>query len=445
MQFSSLNTSSNNNNYREQHYELQDTSLIDSLPSIPGFSSTTTTIQPSTMGISEISHNNRNQASLSTLSSEKSENLTSKNINIQRESKNSEKSKIDLNKSSNSTCNTIIMAIGSSLIQIGFLNQELPCKLIPAVIGRPKTSEKVLQNDEEEEEEFIGDEALSKKGILELSYPMENGKIWDWNDITKIWKFSVNSVLSNVNAPFEIILSIPEYLNRDDQDEIKRVFLNSFNISDISVILEPVSISNSLGKNSALIVDIGASGARISPVIEKQILSSCCTRFFFGGYHVDSFLSRLLQENGYNFTSSSEIQILKGIKEKYSYVATNYQNEIKLKLNQVITTFTMPDEQIVNLGIELFKCMEPFFNPSLIGIDEKGIHHQILITLMKCPVSSRRDLLSNIVIVGGTTKAKGFLPRFANELGKITPPGAAIKITAPPNRHVLSWIGANGR
>lgn len=36
-------------------------------------------------------------------------------------------------------------------------------------------------------ENYIGDEALSQRGILSLSHPLEHGIVTNWDDMEKIW------------------------------------------------------------------------------------------------------------------------------------------------------------------------------------------------------------------------------------------------------------------
>merc|ERR1712083_123214 len=36
-------------------------------------------------------------------------------------------------------------------------------------------------------ENYVGDEAMSKRGILSLRYPIEHGMVTNWEDMEKIW------------------------------------------------------------------------------------------------------------------------------------------------------------------------------------------------------------------------------------------------------------------
>ena len=42
---------------------------------------------------------------------------------------------------------------------------------------------------------YVGDEAQSKRGILNLNYPIDRGVVTNWNDMEKIWHHSLYNEL----------------------------------------------------------------------------------------------------------------------------------------------------------------------------------------------------------------------------------------------------------
>mmetsp|Transcript_8125 Transcript_8125/g.10066 ORF Transcript_8125/g.10066 Transcript_8125/m.10066 type:complete len:331 (-) Transcript_8125:24-1016(-) len=324
-------------------------------------------------------------------------------------------------------------------MRVGFLGEPEPRFTIPNIVGRPK-GERVLHSNSDQSEEWIGDDAVDMKGILTLSSPIENGKIRNWDDLVLVWRYAC-SQLNIDSSKCSFLLCVPEYITREDQEQIKRIFWNEFSALDVSVITEAISVASLCDKSTSLVIDCGSSGARIIPVVDMKVLSQCTTRYMFGGYQADSYMARLLQESGYSFTTSSEIQLVKEIREENCYVSQDFAEESQKEILAPVEC-PLPDGQSVSLTKETFQCMEPFFNPSLVGIDEKGLHHQILRTLMKCPTSVRRSLLENIILVGGISKVSGFLERLGKELAGITPKGTVVKFFAAPNREELSWVGA---
>jgi actin-related protein len=103
----------------------------------------------------------------------------------------------------------------------------------------------------------------------------------------------------------------------------------------------------------------------------------------------------------------------------------------------------MPDGQVITIGNERFRCPETLFKPSLIGLEETGIHEKTFQSIMKTDIDVRKDLYSNVVLSGGTSKFEGIAERMMKELRSLAPSSMKVKITAPPERHYSVWIGGS--
>merc|ERR1712144_57871 len=67
----------------------------------------------------------------------------------------------------------------------------------------------------------------------------------------------------------------------------------------------------------------------------------------------------------------------------------------------------MGDGQVITIGNERFRCPEVLFKPSMIGLEQEGIHKLCFKSIMKCDVDIRKDLYNNVVLSGGSTMFKG--------------------------------------
>jgi len=54
---------------------------------------------------------------------------------------------------------------------------------------------------------YIGDEALNKRGILSLLYPMEHGIVTKWDDMEKIWYHIFYNVLRVAPEEYRTMLT----------------------------------------------------------------------------------------------------------------------------------------------------------------------------------------------------------------------------------------------
>ena len=80
---------------------------------------------------------------------------------------------------------TIVIDNGSGMIKAGIAGEEAPRAVFPTIVGRPKNAQ--AKQGVAYKEEWIGDEAIQKKGILNLSYPISAGVVESWEDMEKVW------------------------------------------------------------------------------------------------------------------------------------------------------------------------------------------------------------------------------------------------------------------
>jgi actin-related protein len=83
------------------------------------------------------------------------------------------------------------------------------------------------------------------------------------------------------------------------------------------------------------------------------------------------------------------------------------------------------------------------FKPSLIGLEETGVHEKTFQSIMKTDIDIRKDLYLNVVMSGGTSMFEGLAERLNKELVALAPTTMKVKITAPPERKYSVWIGGS--
>ncbi|KMS93923.1 hypothetical protein BVRB_026560, partial [Beta vulgaris subsp. vulgaris] len=81
--------------------------------------------------------------------------------------------------------------------------------------------------------------------------------------------------------------------------------------------------------------------------------------------------------------------------------------------------------------------------PSLIGLEQEGVHQLTYQSIMKCDVDIRKDLYGNIVLSGGTTMFDGIADRISKEVTALAPSSIRVKVVAPPERKYSVWIGGS--
>ncbi|KAF2793761.1 Actin/actin-like protein [Melanomma pulvis-pyrius CBS 109.77] len=106
-------------------------------------------------------------------------------------------------------------------------------------------------------------------------------------------------------------------------------------------------------------------------------------------------------------------------------------------------SYALPDGQVINIGNQRFRAVEPLFQPSMLGLDSGGLHVTTYNSIWKCDVDIRKDLYANIVLIGGTTMYPGISDRLHKELTALAPSSMKIRVIAPPERKYSVWIGGS--
>ena len=79
----------------------------------------------------------------------------------------------------------LVIDNGSGVVKAGYAGEDAPRAIFPSIVGRPKN--RVTMHGIDGQDEYIGDEAQKKRGVLKIEYPVEHGVIKDWDDMEKIW------------------------------------------------------------------------------------------------------------------------------------------------------------------------------------------------------------------------------------------------------------------
>jgi len=76
-------------------------------------------------------------------------------------------------------------------------------------------------------------------------------------------------------------------------------------------------------------------------------------------------------------------------------------------------------------------------------MDTNGVAEMVAASVDKCNITLRNDLLSNIVLSGGSSMFPGFPERLLKELQRLVPHNTNISIIAHPQRKYAVWHGGS--
>ncbi|XP_019624567.1 PREDICTED: actin-3-like isoform X1 [Branchiostoma belcheri] len=337
----------------------------------------------------------------------------------------------------------VVLDNGSYSIKAGVAGDFSPTANIRNVIGRMRGNYNELYTSDDDK--YIGDDAIVSQGRLTFDYPMHDGSVKNWRDLEAVWDHVTRSELGKSLGDRPVIVTDTTAMPREQRERHLQVLFEAFDVPAVFLVKQAAMALHAQGKSTGLVVSSGHGVTEVVPVYEGHCIEHASRKLLFSGKHVTDQLGRLLQfERGYTFTSSSEMEILRKIKQQMAFVATDYDAVIRENeaLRSEPTEFTMPDGNPISIGNERFKCTEPLFRPEETGVHEQGLHELILQAIDSCDTDLRPQLWNNILVYGGNTKLRGFVPRLRSEL-KGCSGGETFHLDAPSDRENLAWIGAS--
>lgn len=334
----------------------------------------------------------------------------------------------------------IVIDNGSGVIKAGFAGDQIPKYHFPNYVGRPKhirVMAGALEGDI-----FIGPKAEEHRGLLNIKYPMEHGVVRDWNDMERIWQYIYSKdQLQTFSEEHPVLLTEAPLNPRRNREKSAEIFFETFNVPALFISMQAVLSLYASGRTTGVVLDSGDGVSHSVPIYEGFAMPHSIMRTDIAGRDVTAYLRLLLRKEGFNFHSSSELEIVRTIKERTCYLAINPQKEESLEGERM--QYVLPDGSMLEVGPARFRAPELLFRPDLVGEECEGIHEVLAFAIQKSDMDLRRILYSNIVLSGGSTLFKGFGDRLLSEVKKIAPKDIKIRISAPPERLYSTWFGGS--
>lgn len=349
----------------------------------------------------------------------------------------------------------VVCDSGTGVIKAGFAGDQEPAVVLPNILGRPLRSDAFLDGTQGVPGVLVGDDACSAQSMLQLSRPVQNGIVQDWDDMEVVWDYTF-SRLGITPSEHQILQSEPALNPPRNRERLVETMFEKYGFAGINVSVQAIMALYSQGLTTGFVVDAGEGVTNLVPVTEGYLQPTLVEKTSLAGQHVTQQLMKLLMGQGQPLNSRTDLEPAREMKQKLCYVAYDLEAEKKLARETTLVdkTYTLPDGRALRVGAERFLAPEVLLNPVDNGHDGKGITELIFDTIKRSDVHVQKDLFAHIVLAGGTTMFPGLSSRLERDLRHMFIDRVLqgdrsrchkfpIRVEDPPQRQYTVFLGSS--
>ena len=386
---------------------------------------------------------------------------------------------------------SLVFDNGSYMFKAGFAGDDAPRAIFHTIVGCPTG---FAGNHY-----FVGNEAWSKKDVLNLIRPIERGIVTDWDAMEKIWHHTFYDELRVDPTEHPTLLTEPLLNPKANRERMTQIMFETFNVPEMYVTIQSVLSLYASGRTTGAVVDSGWEMTSVAVVYEGYCLPHAVVRIDLAGRHLTDYMMKNLTNSNTNsehfFTTTAQREIVWDIKEKYCHVSMNYQDDMT-KEHQERKPYVMPNGDTIDIESCVRLCPEILFNPYLNGrinnfvlpstticvallsarhtrlgaksglkdipsfllrkiltfipntntgrggpLPEARLHHMVCKSIDLCDADIKKGLYSNIVLSGGNSLFPGIKERLTKEIVNLVSKGVKVEVIC--GREYSAWSGGS--
>jgi len=322
--------------------------------------------------------------------------------------------------------------LGTSSCKFGFAGNVEPQLTIPSYLAAAESKNSLPGTFElnglEDLTSHIGLDVKTMKHLNPVPF-MEHGIISNFDLFTAFMNQVPYTVLSYDTRRTPLLITEPVNNSPEHRERIGEILFDTLDYPAVCLMKQPIAsilsalFENKNGNLTGLVVDSGDGSTQITPVYEGFPILSQVVQIPLAGKDVTKYITSILRERE-QIPANYAFEIATMHKEANCYLCSDPVKEFA-KYDKdpekffIDCEFTCSDGKAYKFkaGHERFMSAEFFFNPDILNQDyKKSLIDNIIETVGRCPIDSRRGLFANIVVSGGSTTFKNFDRRLQADL-----------------------------
>ncbi|KAJ1441063.1 actin family [Ochromonadaceae sp. CCMP2298] len=282
----------------------------------------------------------------------------------------------------------IVADIGSYSTRVGYAGDDTPRTYMPTAVGVLESEGSVPLFD------------LSYRPDLHIESPVRDGLVVDWDMFEKLWEHSLGKFYSrgglagDVDSP-PVLMAEKPYTSMASRHRMCELMFEKHRPPALFLSKDAALAAYATGKTGGLVVDVGASGTLVTPVVDGWVEARGMARSIVGGRLVDAFIRADLLDNPLtplfrlhktvgtdalvitkntsvtsvtpSYNAFMNLEVARDLKEVLAKTADSTLYEGDARYAGIPTTsYELPDGTAVEVNIQRFQIAELLIDPSLI-------------------------------------------------------------------------------
>lgn len=315
----------------------------------------------------------------------------------------------------------IVCDNGTGFVKCGYVGTNFPAYIFPSMVGRPILRAQSKVGDIEIKDLHVGEEASILRSQLEITYPMNNGIVNNWDDMRHVWNHTFYDKLKIDPKTSKVLLTEPAMNPTDNRKRMVQEMFETYQFKGVYIAIQAVLTLYAQGLLTGVVIDSGDGVTHIVPVCEGFAMPHLVRRLDIAGRDITKYFIKLLHLRGYAFNATADFETVRQMKEKLCYVGYDMKVEQQLanETTVLVERYTLPDGRVINVGGERFGAPEILFQPHLVNVEGLGMAELVFECINKSDIDTRAEFYKHIVLSGGSTMYPGLPSRLEREIKQL--------------------------